>query len=199
MNQFELLGKISESFREVAPKPLTFGENNPFNWLLTMPSATIGAYGAKFVSELFRANDFDVLRPLGGSDHDRVINGHRIEVKFCTRRKEDASFWFEQIRDQEYDYVLCLGLSADAASCWVIPKSELTLPKEGLSPQHGGKEGKDTLQLQFQPDAVPAWLHEFGGSLEEGMQVLNAAGIGAYKGKKLRKDDLISLPTRMAS
>ncbi len=194
MNQFELLGKISESFREVAPKPLTFGEDNPFNWLLTMPSATIGAYGAKFASELFRINGFKVLRPLGGSDHDRVFNGHRIEVKFCTRRKEDAVFWFEQIRDQEYDFVLCLGLSANDANCWVIPKRALMLPKEGLSPQHGGKDGKDTLQLQFLPNSIPAWLNEFGGSLEDGMSVLRRAGNGPFGGKKLRKDDLIALP-----
>lgn len=199
MNQFELLGKISESFREVAPKPLTFGEENPFNWLLTMPSATIGAYGAKFASELFRMNGFNVLRPLGGSDHDRVFNGHRIEVKFCTRRREDAVFWFEQIRDQEYDFVLCLGLSANDANCWVIPKSELTVPREGLSPQHGGKDGRDTFQIQFHPDSIPTWLSEFGGSLEEGMSALRKAGMGTFRGKKLRKDDVICLPLKEAA
>jgi hypothetical protein len=199
MNQYEILGKISESFREVAPAPISFGEDNPFNWLLTRPSATIGAYGAKFASELFRANDVDVLRPLSGSDHDRVMNGHRMEIKFCTRRKEDGVFWFEQIRDQEYDYVLCLAISADDANCWVIPKSELIQPREGLTPQHCGEDGIDTLQLQFAPDAIPSWLQSFGGTLEEGLKVFKDTGTGPYSGRPLRKQDLIHLDLDQAA
>lgn len=185
MSEFKKLAKISEEFeKNLAPVSEEWLES-PFSWVLKIPSRSKGAYGELFVAELFRASGFDVKRPKSGSDHDRVINGHRIEIKMSTRWTKNAQYKFQQIRDQEYDYLLCLGISPNEAHCWVIPKAEVHLGREGVSNQHGGKEGKDTMWLNFPASSPPSWLAEFGGTLEAAIDLLSSKGRGLHLGKHL--------------
>jgi hypothetical protein len=62
---------------------------------------------------------------------------------------------------------LLLGLSPFAASCWVVPKPVLLEQpfRAGLSHQHGGQAGTDTVWLRFKAGAPPAWLSAYGGAL----------------------------------
>ena len=185
MSHFEQLAKISNTYEKIAAPPTAVWKGSPFEWILSIPSRSKGAYGEKLVQELFRTNGFDVKRPKSGSDHDRVINGHRIEIKMSTLWAKNGQYTFQQIRDQEYDYLICLGLSPNEAHCWLIPKSEVYVGREGVSHQHGGKAGTDTLWLSFPATKAPKWLAEFGGSLEGATALMKSKGMGIHPGKAL--------------
>jgi len=191
MSGFKKLSKISAAFEAVAQPPSAAWKGSPFAWILSIPSRSKGSYGEKFVAELFRSNGFEVKRPKSASDHDRVINGHRIEIKMSTLWTQGSVYKFQQIRDQQYDFLLCLGLSPSAVHCWLIPKEKIRLGLEGVSHQHGGKAGKDTLWLNFPADKPPKWLAEFGGTLEGAIALMKSKGTGAHPGKALPKKDKI--------
>ena len=191
MSHFEKLAKISSAYEKIAAPPSAEWRGSPFEWILSIPSRSKGAYGEKLVQELFRLNGFDVKRPKSGSDHDRVINGHRIEIKMSTLWAKTGQYTFQQIRDQEYDYLICLGLSPTEAHCWLIPKSEVHVGREGVSHQHGGKAGTDTLWLSFPASKAPKWRDSYGGSLEQATSLMRDKGLGSYPGRSLLKNTIL--------
>ena len=96
-------------------------QGSPFRWMKSHPSRTVGAIGEALVAGWSAAKGFDVVRS-GDSDADRIIQGHRIEIKFSTLWKSGV-YKFQQIRDQDYDYCFCLGVSPFDAHAWLLPKS----------------------------------------------------------------------------
>ena len=46
-----------------------------------------------------------------------------MEIKFSTLWKSGV-YKFQQIRDQEYDAMVLLGISPFSAACWIVPKAE---------------------------------------------------------------------------
>ena len=99
------------------------------------------------------------------------IQGYRIEVEFSTQW-ESGVYKFQQIRDQDYAFLICLGLSPTNAHCWIIPKEVLYDHVIDHKPQHRGKEGKDTYWLTVVPDRPDDWLEPYGGTLAYASQVL---------------------------
>lgn len=143
---------------------------SPFGWIKRQQSRTRGKIGEQLVAGWCAAKGFDVTAA-PNSDSDRVIAGLRTEIKFSTLW-QGGFFKFQQIRDQDYDVVFCLGLSPFDAHCWIVPKSTLQRQPDGVQPQHGGQAGTDTLWLQVRPNDVPEWLHEWGGTLADAHAVL---------------------------
>lgn len=139
---------------------------SPFGWIKQMASRRIGAIGETLVSQWCESVGFRVTRT-GDSDADRLIEGLRVEIKFSTLWTDTGIYKFQQIRDQQYEYCFCLGVSPDSVGAWFIPKSVLMTnrPPE-LVPQHGGSDGVDTKWLSFKASAPPAWLEPYGGTLE---------------------------------
>lgn len=144
--------------------------DSPFAWILTLPSRTRGAVGEKIVTEWLIDNGCKVTRP-PHSGCDRIVNGLNMEIKFSTLW-EGGQYVFQQLRDQDYAYVFCLGISPHDVSAWLVPKA---VAWEHAIPQHGGKEGKDTKWLSFQANQVPAWLTPYGGSLASVLKIVQAA------------------------
>lgn len=152
---------------------------SPFAWIKTRPSRQVGKIGEQLVAGWCAAKGLGVM-PTGDSDADRVINGRRTEIKFSTLwtprpgTTAGANYVFQQIRDQRYDQLVLLGLSPFGASCWVLPKSvtQTTPHPVGLTPQHGGAAGRDTLWLRFPAAMPPVWLEQYGGTLAAAYQLL---------------------------
>ena len=193
MSFYKKLANISSSFESLAAPASSAWKGSPFGWIRDIPPRSKGAYGEKFVQELFRDNGFDVKRAKSGSDHDRVINGHRVEIKMSTLWTDKEIYVFEQIRrNQKYDYLIFLGLSPHEAHCWLIPKSQFHLGKEGVSRQHGGKKGSDNLLwMQFDPSKPPNWLNDYGGTLERVLKLMSQKGTGLHPGKALHPKDML--------
>ncbi|MBI4023095.1 hypothetical protein HY375_02950 [Candidatus Berkelbacteria bacterium] len=143
---------------------------SPFAWIRSLPSRKVGKIGEELVSGWTAAKGLDVTRS-GDSEADRVINGKRVEIKFSTLW-ESGIYNFQQLRDQAYDYAICLGISPFSAHCWVIPKVALKQHVIGHTPQHGGATGKDTAWLQFPAEDPSPWLKRYGGRLAEALHVL---------------------------
>ena len=119
--------------------------------------------GEQLVAGYCAARGLNVTRS-PNAEADRIVEGHRIEIKFSTLW-ESGEYTFQQIRHQDYGFVACLGLSPFDAHCWVIPKGVLM---QRAPIQHGGQAGNDTRWLRFPVDDPPGWLARYGGSLAAG-------------------------------
>ncbi len=108
-----------------------------------------------------------MARPLSG-DHDRLVNSHKIEIKLSTLW-ESGVYKFQQLRDQDYEYALLLGVSPQIAHAWLVPK---TVAMQRSTPQHGGARGTDTRWISFPAASPPEWLLKFGGSLSSCIDVV---------------------------
>jgi hypothetical protein len=136
---------------------------SPFEWILHQPSRSKGAIGEKLVAGWCATKGFDVVRT-GDSQADRIIEGHRVEIKFSTLWKS-GGYKFQQIREQNYEYCLCLGIAPFSASAWLLPKDVLRQYVIGHMGQHTGAAGADTAWLGFPADQPLPWMAPYGGSL----------------------------------
>lgn len=148
--------------------------DSPFAWIKARPARQVGAIGERLVEDWLRARGFDVAR---SPDHeaDRVVNGHRVEVKFSTLWQTGV-YKFQQLRDQNYEVAICLGVSPFAAHCWVLPKTEILQrwrTSDGILPQHGGAQGTDTAWLSVVADNPAPWLSRFGGAASAALPFLD--------------------------
>ncbi len=151
---------------------------SPFEWILRVPSRTKGAIGEALVAGWAAAKGFDVTRS-HTSDADRIINGQRIEIKLSTLWK-NGGFKFQQIRDQEYDFALCIGISPFDAHAWLLPKDILRQHVIGHMGQHTGSSGTDTSWIGFQIDQPYDWMKPYGERLGDVARLLDSNGSGTH-------------------
>lgn len=56
---------------------------SPFEWLMRLPSRTRGKAGELLGEAWLTRLGYDVGRPVS-SEHDRIVNGRKVEIKFST-------------------------------------------------------------------------------------------------------------------
>lgn len=148
-------------------------EGSPFAWIKARPSRQVGKIGEQLVSGWCAAKGLDVTRA-ASTGADRNIGGREAEIKFSTLWRT-GRYKFQQLRDQDYEIAILLGVSPFDAHCWVVPKRVLMArwgKPDGPQSQHGGRAGSDTAWLEVDPAKPQKWLDEFGGSLAKGLAVL---------------------------
>lgn len=168
--EVQILAGISATLEADYTEDDAAWRGSPFAWIRTRPSRQKGAIGEKLVAGWLAARGFNVTRAKN-SDADRVIENKAVEIKFSTLW-ENGSYTFQQLRDQQYDLAICLGISPFDAHCWVIEKRDILRywrETGDLSSQHGGASGSDTAWLTVNPKAVQSWLRGHGGTLREGL------------------------------
>lgn len=145
-------------------------EGSPFAWILSRKSGQVGAIGKRLISSFLQERGFEVER-CPGRGADRMVNGRRVAVKF-SMIWEEGVYKFQQIREQRYDFLICLGLSPFEAHSWVFTKAFLLENRgnlEGFTFQHRGQEGIDTAWIHIRPAAPHEWLAPHGGTLPEAL------------------------------
>lgn len=125
-------------------------KDSQFYGLKTMSSRSKGAYMEKMVESVL-ANHFglEVKRASGTSDHDRMVNGHAVEIKGSFMWDQTENFKWQQIRPkQQYGYLVFLAVYPDRSELWAATKEECdeyVLAKDDKGrykhAQHGGKGG----------------------------------------------------------
>ncbi|MDC3307570.1 hypothetical protein OAV47_01935 [bacterium] len=172
--EVRILAGISASLEGDYTETENIWEGSPFAWIKTRPSRQVGAIGEKLVAGWLAARGFNVTRS-PDSDADRLIEDKRMEIKFSTLWK-NGGYKFQQLRDQNYDFALCIGASPFSAHCWVLPKAEILhqwRETGNLASQHGGRTGSDTAWLSVTPEDAPEWLAPFGGTLRHALQLIS--------------------------
>lgn len=146
-------------------------DGSPFAWIKTRPSRQIGAIGEKLVAGWLAARGFNIARS-PDSDADRLIEGKRVEIKFSTLWTDKHIYKFQQLRDQKYDFAICLGVSPFDAHCWVIDKKEILRhwkETKSIQSQHGGASGSDAAWIEVDPMSPHEWITDYGGKLGAGL------------------------------
>lgn len=177
LDHFKEMSKISTALKANYVK----GENDPwadspFAWIRTLPSRSRGAVGEKLVELWAETIGFEVHRSKD-SDADRVINGHRIEIKMSTLW-EGGKYKFQQIRNQDYEHCLCIGIAPKYIAAWLLPKEVLLEKVIGHMGQHTGVEGSDTSWIGFDEGKPYDWMEPYGDTLEDVRKLLLKTGQG---------------------
>ncbi len=169
-SEFELLAKAAEFIKNEITKESSIWANSPFEWVLALPSGSKGKLGKRLVYQWCAIKGLSVdASP--DPEADMLINGHRVEIKFSTLWKSGI-YKFQQIRDQNYEYSVLLGISAFEAHSWILSKALLKKHVIGHLGQHTGSSGKDTAWITVNPNMPPQWLMPYGGTLEQAYAVL---------------------------
>ncbi len=169
----ELLVSASEDLKADYPVDISQWEGSPFEWIISRPARQRGKIGEQLVSRWCRAMGFRVERS-PDQEADRIVEGRRTEIKFSSRWKS-GKYTFQQLRDQDYEIVICLGLSPFDAHCWVLTKDTVMQKwraEDAVRTQHGGRTGSDTAWFKVDPLNAPTWLRSRGGSLSAAFKVL---------------------------
>ncbi len=159
----ELLASIALGLRgEYEKADAARWQGSPFEWILHRPSRQRGKIGEQLIAGWCAARGFDVVRS-PDSDADRIIEGERVEIKFSTEW-ENGQYVFQQLRDQNYKFLICIGISPFDAQIWIFNKKDIPFKK--LKHQHGGERGHDTWWIGFKPGNPPEWMNKRGSFVE---------------------------------
>jgi hypothetical protein len=135
-------------------------EGSPFEWMLSLPPGTKGAVSRQMVAYWAEFSGFNVQ----GRGLKLVIDGHLVAIKMSTLW-EGSEFKFQQIRDEEYDFLLFVGICPQDVYAWIIPKDVVLNELRGSSGQHTGKGASETFWETVRPTAPPRWLSAYGDRL----------------------------------
>jgi hypothetical protein len=118
--EFDLLASTANYIKPEFNKDTSAWAGSLFEWILALSSGSKGKLGKRLVYQWCAAKGLSVDN-VPDSEADMLINGHRVEIKFSTLW-QDGTYTFQQIRDQNYEYAVCLGISPFDAHCWVLNK-----------------------------------------------------------------------------
>jgi hypothetical protein len=170
VSDFDLLATAANYIRADFHEVRLAWDGSPFEWVLKLPPGSKGKLGKQLVFQWCALKGLAVDRS-PDSEADMLINGHRVEIKFSTLWKAGI-YKFQQIREQDYEYSVCLGISPFEAHCWVVSKSILRQNVIGHLGQHTGLSGQDTAWFPVSPNKPPVWLGPCGGTLDQAFIVL---------------------------
>jgi hypothetical protein len=170
VSDFDLLATAANYIRADFQEEYLAWQGSPFEWVLKLPPGSKGKLGKQLVFQWCALKGLAVDRS-PDSEADMLINGHRVEIKFSTLWKVGI-YKFQQIREQNYEYSVCLGISPFEAHCWVVSKSILRLNVIGHLGQHTGLSGQETAWFPVNPNKPPDWLIPCGGTLDQAFLVL---------------------------
>lgn len=169
---FELLASAANFIKQEFEREQSEWTSSPFEWVLNLPSGSKGKLGKRLVYQWCAIKGLSIDSS-PDSDADMLVNKHRVEIKFSTLWKTGI-YKFQQLRDQNYEYSILLGVSPFEAHCWVVSKKILKNYVIGHMGQHTGFTGQETAWLTVNPHSPPEWLAECGGTLDQAYLVLKS-------------------------
>lgn len=153
-------------------------DGSPFSYALSLSSRTKGAWGEhmaeQWMAPIAKRHGFCVKRsPDVEADRLLVSDSKTVRVEVKTSFEwSTGDFAFAQLRDQNYDFALLLGIQPSDVSAWLIPKAVLMSDLEGLEDQH---HDGTTKWMKFQVGHHFPWMDDFGGDLTSVRRLLDSA------------------------
>jgi len=170
-SDFEYLAAAASIIRKDVEQSQIQWKDSPFEWVLRLPAGSKGKLGKHLISQYFALKGLSVTNKSIDPGSDMLVNGHRMEIKFSTLWNSGI-YKFQQIRDQDYEFMICLGISPFEAHCWVINKQILKQEVIGHLGQHTGKGGTETFWFSVNPSEPQQWLINCGGTLESAFYII---------------------------
>lgn len=120
--------------------------NGPFMGIKLMPAKAKGKRFEQIAETVFKSRGHTVGKPTN-SDHDRIVDGSKYEIKGSTITKDtDDVFSFLQIRPaQDYDYLVLETFWFDGTlKFYRIPKQDIQglIDSRVFKKQHGGNKAE---------------------------------------------------------
>lgn len=165
-HEFEMLSSMAIYYKNDIEELSELWVDSPFSWVIKLPPAKKGKLGRNLIASWFAVKGFSIDYPKD-TRASILINGIRVSTKFSTLWA-GGSYKFQQIRDENYDYLICLGISPQSAHCWIFNKNEII---ERSTPQHKGSKGAE-YWLTIDPENLPQWVNASGGSLDQAVYVM---------------------------
>ncbi|MEK9697975.1 MAG: hypothetical protein VW270_19560 [Candidatus Poseidoniales archaeon] len=119
-------------------------ENSPFRALKNLPAKQKGKRYEEITEHVLTKVGSTVEKPQN-TDHDRIIDSHKVEIKGSTLNKGTNVFSFLQIRPaQDYTHLMFSMFYPDRLVIMVMPKSKVIENIEAghFKKQHGGNKAE---------------------------------------------------------
>jgi len=164
---FQLLASAGSYFKLDLESPEGEWDESPFAWVLDLPPAAKGKLGRQLIVTWCASKGLSAVHSTD-KDANLLINGIRVATKFSTLWS-GGIYKFQQIRDLNYEYLICFGISPFDAHCWIFKKKDVL--KNAKVQHKGAKEGSE-YWLSINPSTPPPWTLEYGGSMESAHKVV---------------------------
>ncbi len=148
----------------------TAWNTSKFNWIRGLPPASKGAIGRDIGAGLLQSYGFTP----SSYRYELRVNGQAVLVRVAMKWEGNV-VKFQNIRDTNFQHVLCIALYPAGAYAWLIPKKEIwqngtvRLGQKGITPQHKGADA----WISIDPNDVPSWLAQYGGTIDQMVSVAN--------------------------
>lgn len=160
--EFQALAASISHLQKDLEKINDLWKGSPFEWLLQLSPRKKAKLGRQMTTRWLVRNG--VSFDLGGDSNEALrIKGWRIAVKFSVVDKKGI-YRFQQIRADDCDYALCLGISPFEAHCWLFSREDIL--------RHGARRRKTEYGLLINPKVPPAWAQKCGGTLESAVRLI---------------------------
>ena len=154
-------------------------DDSPHKWVLSLASASKGSVGRQLAMDWGRSLGITLKQVSIDKQIYLELDDVRIQVKFSTLW-DSGYYRFQQIRDKDYDFCLCLGVAPFDMNSWLIPKAALDIYVIGSKGQHTGAGSGETWWLEASPTGQEQWLEDFGGQLADVGMELQRLASGTY-------------------
>ena len=146
------------------------GPGTDLNFVRSLSSSSFGAHGRRELLSFLFKHGFKLGEKERGVPYHAMINGKEIVIKISTIWKGGKSYVFQQIKEDGWDYLLCLGISPEYDHLWIMSSEGI----DKIPGQHTGAGAKETKWIHISPEEMkPDYLE--GGTLEEGLEAIHDA------------------------
>lgn len=165
---FKMLAATASYIREDLQRKNDQWKNSPFEWVLQLSARQKSKLGKHLVASWCAGKGLSVQSSNDVSGVGLVINDYQVALKFSTLWTSGI-YKYQQIRVEGYDYVMCFGISPDAAHCWIFSPEYIV---KYAAEQHAGA---NEYWITVDPKNPPEWVQNHGGSLDQAFSVLEKA------------------------
>lgn len=125
--------------------------DSPFRYLKQLHAKQKGQRYEQITESVIRKLGYTVSKPVN-TDHDRIVNGEKVEIKGSTLNKRTAHFSFLQIRpDQDYDRIYFVMFYPQEMVILEMTKAKVleNIQQGHFKKQHGGNRADSGTYLYY--------------------------------------------------